>query len=164
MKFKVEHVFEGISLKDYEDLYFEEDFNMKLSSALKMERELLARDVDNGKIHRESKVAPERSVPAPVAKIIGGDKIEYVEHVDYKFGSNRGIWKTISSVITEKIKSDGNFGFEETPKGIKRWIDGEVKVKIFGVGGMVEKLIVSDIEKSYNDAAKFTQKWIDDAK
>ena len=35
--------------------------------------------------------------------------------------------------------------------------------KQVGVGKIVEKFIVADIERSYRDAATFTQRWIDNA-
>ena len=64
--------------------------------------------------------------------------------------------------MTKKVDAGGDFSFGEKGGKVQRIIEGEVKVKLFGVGKLIEKFVVADIGKSYNEAAKFTQKWIDD--
>lgn len=164
MKFKTEHTFTGISLADYEKLYFDEDFQVALCQAVKLARKLDKREDDGKTLQRVVTVGPDREIPAPVAKVLGASRIEYAEHVDYTWGSFKGTWKTISSIMTDKVDARGTFSFRETPQGVVRTMEGEVKVKIFGLGGVVEKFIGADIEKSYQQAAEFTQKWIDEGK
>lgn len=161
MKFRAEHTFKGISLADYEKLYFNEDFNIKLCQAVKLAREVIEIESDDTKIHRVVKVGPDRVLPAPVAKILGTDRIDYTEHVDYTFGDFKADWKTISSVMTDKVDSKGTLTFRETGSGVTRIVEGDIKVKLFGVGKVVERVIVAETEKSYADAAAFTQTWID---
>lgn len=164
MKFRVEHVFKGITLKDYEALYFDEAFQIAQCQAVKLHRTLVKREVTDGRLVRAVKVGPDREIPAPVAKVLGANRIEYTEHVDYVLGSNKGTWKTVSSLLTDKVDASGTFSFRETPAGIARVVEGEVSVRIFGIGGIVEKFVGADIERSYGDAAKFMQQWIDDGK
>lgn len=161
MKFKVEHAFSGISLADYEKLYFDEDFNVALCKAVELDRELIEREQKGSHLRRVVRVAPRgREIPGPVAKVLGADRIEYTEHLDYDFGTYRGTWKTISSVLPDKVESGGTFAFQAAGDGVKRILEGEVKVKIFGVGGMIERFIVADVEKSYDQAAGFTRDWL----
>ena len=162
MQFQVEHRFAGISLADYEKLYFDEAFNEALCKTVKLERELLKRDSQGDKLHRQVRVSPDRELPAPAAKVIGSSKIVYTEHCDYVFGTYRGTWKTISGILPDKISSSGTFSFRQDGNGVVRRVDGEVKVSIFGIGGIVERGIITDVEKSYNQAAEFTQRWIAD--
>lgn len=164
MKFRVEHVIRGITAEEFEKLYFNEPFNKELCKAVKLDRHLEKLEEKDGKLHRQVKVAPDRQIPGPAAKVLGGDKIEYTEHVDYKHGSMRGEWKTVSSLLTDKVKSAGTFGFKPHPDGVVRWVEGEVNVNIFGLGGIVEKVIAADVEKSYQQAADFTQEWINSGK
>lgn len=161
MKFRVEHTFRGITLADYEQLYFNEEFNNALCVSVKLDRTLEHREESDGKIKRSVRVGPDRELPAPVAKVIGAKRIEYTEHLEYTFGSFEGTWMTVSAIMTDKVDTHGRFGFEELPDGVLRWVEGEIKVKIFGVGKIVERVVVADIEKSYEKAAGFTQKWID---
>ena len=160
MQFQVEHRFSGIALADYEALYFDETFNEALCRTVKLARELIKHERQGQRLHRQVRVSPDRELPAPAAKVIGSAKIVYTEHCDYQFGSYRGTWKTISGIMTDKITSAGTFSFRAEGNAVVRRVDGEVKVGIFGVGGLVERGIIADVEKSYAQAAEFTQRWI----
>ncbi len=165
MKFKSEYTFRGIDLNDYEKLYFNEDFNIELCATLKLARELVDLKADDNQIVRVVKVGPDRTLPGPVAKIVGSDRIDYEEHIRYTFGSYKADWHTVSSVMTDKIDSRGTVEFKKAGSdGVTRIVSGEIKVKIFGVGKVVEKVIVAETEKSYADAGGFTQAWIDKAR
>ena len=43
---------------------------------------------------------------------------------------------------------------------MKRIIDMTVEVKIFGIGGMVERFVSKSMQENYDQAATFTNKWI----
>lgn len=161
MRFEVEHRFTGITVADYEKLYFDEAFNEALCQSVKLERTLVKLDQQGPKLHRQVKVSPDRELPAPAAKVIGTTKIVYVEHCDYAFGSFRGTWKTISGIMPDKIASSGTFSFRQEGNAVVRRVDGDVKVNVnFMLNPMIEKGILSDVEKSYQQAAEFTQRWI----
>ena len=160
MNFHVQQVIKGLSLQDFETLFFDETFNIALCKSLKLNRELVKRDVKDGKLSRVVRVGPQREIPAPVAKVLGAEKIEYTEYLDYVMGSNHGTWHTASSLLSDKIKSAGSFSFKEQADGILRVVEGDVTVKIFGLGKVVEKFIIADIERGYVHAAKFTEDWV----
>ncbi len=161
MQFQVEHRFVGITLADYEKLYFDEEFNTALCTTVKLERTLLKLDQQGPKLHRQVRVSPDRELPAPAAKVIGSSKIVYVEHCDYTFGSYRGTWKTISGILPDKIASSGTFSFRQDGNAVVRRVDGSVSVSVnFMINSLIEKGVVTDVEKSYQQAADFTQRWI----
>lgn len=160
MNFRAEHLIKGITLADFERLFFDEEFNIALCRALKLDRVLVKREEKDGVIARAVRVGPEREIPAPVAKVLGAVKIEYTEYLDYKFGSYRGTWKTVSSLMTDKVDSSGTFSFRAQGDGVLRLVEGEVKVRVFGLGSIVERFIVADVERSYQNAAQFTEEWI----
>lgn len=164
MHFSVTHVFRGITLEEYEQLYFDEAFNEALCSTVKLSRQVIKIDRTDTGIHREVKVGPDREIPKPVAKVLKADRIEYTEHLDYKWGAFKGTWETIPTIMPTKVSTSGTFRFEASGDGVRRVVDGDISVKILGVGGVVEKFIVADIERSYDDAARFTQRWIDQGK
>jgi len=162
MKFHIEHTFRGISLADYEKLSFSETFNQALCKSVQLGREVRSLEDKNGHFSRVLQVAPkDREIPGPVAKILGASRIEYTEYMDYDWGSYKAHWRTVSSVMTDKVSTSGSMGFDQRPGGVLRWVDGEIKVKLLAVGGVIERFIVSDIERSYEKAAAFTQSWID---
>ncbi len=161
MQFQVEHRFTGITVAEYEKLYFNEAFNEALCKSVKLERDLIKLDEQAPKLHREVRVCPDRELPAPAAKVIGTSKIVYVEHCDYTFGTYRGTWKTISGIMADKIKSSGTFSFRQEGSAVVRRVDGNVDVSInFMLNSIIEKGILADVEKSYAQAAEFTQRWI----
>ncbi len=161
MQFQVEHRFSGITLADYEKLYFDEAFNEALCQTVKLERTLVKLDHQGEKLHRQVRVSPDRELPAPAAKVIGSSKIVYVEHCDYTFGSFRGTWKTISGIMPDKIASNGTFSFRQDGNAVVRRVDGSVSVSVnFMINSLIEKGIIADVEKSYQQAADFTQRWI----
>ena len=164
MHFKADHTFTGITIEQYEQLHFDEEFQIALCQSVKLARRLDKREDDGKHLSRIVTVGPDRDIPPAAAKVLGANRIEYAEHLEYDWGSYKGTWKTISSVMTDKVDASGTFSFKAVPGGVLRTVEGDVKVKLFGIGGVVEKFVGADIEKSYQQAAEFTQKWINDGK
>lgn len=160
MDFRVAHVFSGIDRAAYEKLYFDESFNVALCRSVKLDRTLVSFDDQDGVLKRRVRVRANRQLPRPVAKILGAEYIEYTEHLEYRWGSFRGTWRTISAVLPDKVETQGLFRFEDSVAGVQRIVEGTVRVKIFGVGGLVEKGVVEDVRTSYDNAARFTREWI----
>jgi len=160
MKFRAEHRFGPVSLADFEAIYFDEAFNVALCQSVRLQRTLVAREVAGGKIHRVVKVAPERQIPPAAAKVLGGARIEYTETIDYTFGSGRLSWTIASSLMTDKVDSRGVVLLSEAGGMVVRAVEGEITVKLAFVGGVVEKFIVDDVVKSYDNAAEFTRNWL----
>ena len=164
MKFSTSATFRGITLEEFEKLYFDEEFNIAMCKDNGLSRRVLAREVDEANLHRELSIGPERQLPAAMKKVLKSDRLEYTEKLDYKWGSNRARWETIPSVFPKKVLASGSIIFTEVDGGVRRVADGEITVKILGVGGMIEKLVIADVEKSFKNAGDFTQRWIDDGK
>ncbi|HEY3357078.1 MAG TPA: DUF2505 domain-containing protein [Polyangia bacterium] len=160
MKFRAEHVFSGISLPDFEALFYDEPFGIALCAAVKLGRQVVRLENRDGRLVRSLRVTPERTLPSPVAKIVGGSRIEYTEHTEYVWGTYRADWRVEPSILPDKIESRGRLGFEQCGDGVMRWVEGEVKVRMFGLGGIIEHFIIGDTEKSYDAAADFTRSWI----
>lgn len=160
MKFHVQHTFHKISVADYEKLYFDEEFNIALCKAVKLSREVVELHSDDTLYKRILKVGPDRQLPKPMAMVLKTDRLFYREHLDYEWGSHRGQWKTIPMVLANKVVSEGQFSFAKEGNGVVRVVEGEIAVKILGVGGVIEKHILEDVKRSYEDAAEFTRSWI----
>lgn len=163
MKFRTEATFRDISLQDFEKLYFDEDFNQAMCKRVNLSRTVVKLERDDEKLERVLRIGPDRELPGPVKKVLKADRLEYEEHITYRWGSYEAHWETIPSVLASKVDARGRVLFQEAPGGgVLRVAEGDIQVKLLGVGGMVEKLVVADVEKSFKDAADFTQKWIDE--
>lgn len=158
MKFRAEATFTDIPQAKYEELYFDNEFNDEMCKAVRLERTLLKLEKTGNVLVRHTRVAPiGREIPTPVAKAIGASRIEYVEELTYDFEKHSGVWQTISSVLPDKVETKGTLTIKANGAGCTRISEGEVTVKVFGVGGLIEKVIIGDVEKSYEDAARFTR-------
>lgn len=162
MKFRTEATFRGINLKDFEALYFNEDFNQAMCERVNLSRTVVKLERDDEKLHRILRIGPDRELPGPVKKVLRTERLEYEERLQYRWGSYEAQWETIPSVMASKVDARGRILFQEAKDGVLRVSEGEINVKLLGVGGMIEKLVVADVEKSFKDAADFTQKWIDE--
>lgn len=161
MKFHADHVIEGISLADYGNLYFDEDYNVRMCVAVRLGRELLELRREGNRIFRRVKVHPQdREIPAPVAKVLGFSHFAYVEELTMDLDSNEGSWRTIPERMADKFDTRGTLRFLDAGGHARRIVDGEIDVKIFGIGTIVEKFICSDAEKSYAAAAAFARRYV----
>lgn len=160
MKLRAVHDFIGLTLESYETLYFSEDFNKGLCESVALERTLNKLEDDGKLIERVVTVCPDRTIPAPLAKVLKTDKIEYQEILTYHRGKFIGQWKTVPPFMSEKFLASGEFRFEAIDGGVRRIMEGDITVKIFGVGGLAEKVIVSEVEASYDRAAEFTREYL----
>lgn len=156
MKFRAAHTIHKISVADYETLYFDEAFGALLCQSVALRRKLISRQLDGNQLTRAVMVGPQREIPKSVAKILGCERIEYIEHIDYTLGSFAGRWHTVSSVLPDKVRSAGTFAFEPMGADVLRVVEGDIDVKIFGLGGLVERFIAADVQNSYAQAAAFT--------
>jgi len=160
MNFRIEHILPGINLAGYEELYFDEPFQTALGNAVRIDRKLLRLDRGPERIVRHVRVQPQREIPAPVAKLLGGKRLAYTEELEYEVGRYHGTWRIVPAVLADKIAIGGTLDFEAVVGGVRRVLAGAIAVTLFGLGGLVERVVVSNVEKSYDDAAAFTARWI----
>jgi hypothetical protein len=102
---------------------------------------------------------PAVDLPAPVAKVIGD--LSWVEEGTFDKKTGKYRVKVITGSMPDKTHISGELWCE--PKGDKkceRIAKMSVEVKIFMVGGIVEKRIGDDMKKSYEAAAKFTSEYV----
>jgi hypothetical protein len=96
-------------------------------------------------------------------KKVLGDNIRYTEAGVFDKLKRRYRITIIPSRIADKLKVTGELYTE--PDGAnrcRRVFEGSVEVKIFGIGGMMEKRLVADLEKSYAVGAKFTNQYAEE--
>ena len=162
MKTHMEHVIDLPADQYFDRIYFNEDFNEALYKELKFrERSILVERDDGDTIYREVRQVPERDLPGPVKKVLGASEFAYVEKSTYHKANKSIDLVVVSSVKPDKVKTTGRFWIEPLDDNrCKRLLDFEVKVSIFGLGGVVEQLVMQDLESSYDRSAAFTNRYI----
>jgi hypothetical protein len=162
MKKRIDHRVEISADNFYETIYFNEDFNAKLYAALRFrERRILKQEDRGDTVYREVLQVPERDLPGPIKKALGAEQLAYTEKSLYDRKTGKVDIDIVSSVKPDKVKVQGVFWVEPAgPDHCQRLFELEVKVDIFAIGGMIEKLIMEDVVRGYDQSADFTNRWL----
>jgi Protein of unknown function (DUF2505) len=109
---------------------------------------------------REMAVTPKIDVPAAVAKLLG-DKLGYTERASFDETKGRWTYQLLLNVLTDKIRMGGEMTLE--PLGANRctrvskmWVE----VKIFGIGGLVEKAAEKNMREGWDKSAQWFNDWV----
>ncbi len=141
----------------------EDEFNKYLyNTLLKFPKyEVLELRKEEGRVVRRARVEPPvGGVPLPIKKILG-DRLAYNEEGVFDAKTKRYTIKVTPSALPDKTRISGEIYCEKLgEKRIARIAKFTVEVKVFGVGGLVEGRIISDLKKSYDTAAQATNVWL----
>ena len=161
MRLTIEHVFEGIAVGDYEALYFDEAFNEALGKQLRLGRQLVRFDRSENRIVRHVCYEPIRDAGHVIDRAYGSSRASFLEELEYDRTARSGTWRTIPNRFTDRFRNAGTIEFAAADGGTRRTVHADVKVSAFGFGGLVERLVVAEIERSYAATADFTRAWIE---
>jgi hypothetical protein len=165
MQFVVEIVVKGIDYPTFRRVYYSEEFNKDVAQAAKLkERGQLEHTVlHDGKERRRVRVVPRVQVPAAVTKILNGQEIAYEEITVFDPATRSATFEILSPAM-EKVNVTGVARFLEESGGVRLRFEGEATVKVFGIGGIAERYIVSEVRSRYDVIARLLQKFVDDGR
>ncbi|MCB9604325.1 MAG: DUF2505 family protein [Sandaracinus sp.] len=122
--------------------------------------EFLEDDQTTGK--RKTLVVPKVDAPAVLVKALG-EKVSFEEHgqlhrdrdpVTYEFHVQPG-------VFPNKIKINGKMHMEaDGPDKCFRVVTFNIECTIFGIGGIFEKFVSAEIQRSYDVSGKYTNEFL----
>lgn len=106
------------------------------------------------------RVTPKLNLPAAVSKLLG-PKLAYTEKGVFDTPSGRWTFDTILSVLAERIRLGGAVtvrpdGEDHCMRVTELWVD----VKIFGVGGLVERAAEGNLRDGWAKSARWTNGWL----
>ncbi len=139
-------------------------FNQAMYDRLGYGYEVLEDDPESGK--RRSHITPVVDAPAVLVKALG-ESVSFEErgqlHRDAEDdpAKHRYEFDVIPAVFPNKIKINGHMTVE--PKGDDRcWrcVQFNVGCTIFGIGGIFEHFVVKEIQKNYDESARFTNDYL----
>jgi hypothetical protein len=109
---------------------------------------------------RETRVIPKIDVPAAVAKLLG-PKLGYVEKGKLDTRTQAWTYEIVLSVLSDRIKMGGTMTVLPADDAkCKRtsvlWVD----VRIFGVGGLVERAAESNMKSGWNRSAEWMNEYL----
>ena len=160
MNVLIDDVFVNISPAEYESLYFDEDFNEAIGRAMRMGRRLLHFERTDEQIVRKVHYEPDRDPDSPAGKAFGTSRASFIEELTFDRRTRTGTWRTIPNVFPDRVTNAGTIEFADASPGVRRIVRGEVKVALFGFGRMIERAVVREIVKSYQNTTAFTNEWL----
>lgn len=161
--FRVEHVFNCSEDTFWSKVFFDEEYNRRLFfERLRFSawRELERKENGN-EVRRVIEAAPPiGDLPGPLKAVVG-DNAGYQERGTLDRAGHRYTANVIPNRLADKITVRVEmFTIAEGSDRCRRIAQGSVTAKIFGVGGLLERKMVGDLEKSYTKSAEFTNEFI----
>ncbi|MEK6606887.1 MAG: DUF2505 family protein, partial [Myxococcota bacterium] len=157
-KFVIRHRFEA-PLARVEAAMFDPELPAFLRAHMKtiVAIEPLERVEENGRVRRRVKY-----VPAPLIESIGLKKVDpawmaWVEESTYDRAAHRLEFRNVPVVgkVRDLIENGGTLALREAgPAATERVIEGELRVKVFLVGKIAEKVIYANAGKILEDEAR----------
>lgn len=156
---RVEHTFSCSEDTFWDKVFFDEEYNRRMFlEALRFPYyKELSREDRGDHIVRVVEVEPALGdLPAAIQKVVG-EGLRYKEEGRFDKKSRHYSIRIVPSRLADKMNVDGEIFSQPAGDGqFKRIFTAAVSVKIFGVGSMIEKRLVSDLKRSYDLGAQFT--------
>jgi hypothetical protein len=161
--FRVEHRFNCSEESFWTKVFFDPDYNRRLFlEYLKFTAWRELRTEDRGdKVERVVEaVPPIGDLPGPLKAVVG-DGAGYEERGLFDRKTHRYEATVVPNRLADKITVKIAIStVADGPENCKRIAQGSVIAKIFGVGGLLEKKMIADLEKSYAKSADFTNAFV----
>lgn len=142
-------------------VFFDEEYNRRLykdTLEFAIYELLELKEEGNGDKSRRMKTQPKAQLPAAVQKVLG-DPVT-IEEGRFNSAARRWTLKLVPHKMADKIHINGEVRMSPTATGIERVASFEIKVDIFGLGGIIEGFAEKQIRDSYDRGAVFTSQFI----
>ncbi|MBN2798356.1 MAG: DUF2505 domain-containing protein [Deltaproteobacteria bacterium] len=141
--------------------FWDTDYDARLQDKARYTREVLD-DVTVGGIRSwRARVIPERTLPGVVQKLLGTDRLIYVQSNRLDQAANRLDWDVVPAVMSDKVTCRGTLQLRDLGDGrCERTVRGSITVSVFGVGGSIERAIADNIVSSYDATAQALEEWL----
>jgi hypothetical protein len=159
---RIEHLIQ-CSDDTFWKLFFDAEFNRKLFyDELGFEAwKLVSLEDGESRIDRVVDVIPKMGdLPGPLKKLLEGGA-GYRETASFDKAAKRMKIVVEPNSLQGKLHITGLLYTQPSGDGkCRRVYESNVVAKIFGLGGMIESRIQSDVKASHEKAAEFTNRWV----
>lgn len=160
---EIEHTFNCSEATFWDRIFLDPDYNERLfKNELKFPvwREL-SREERGGVLHRVVEVVPYVGELPAALKAVVGEGIGYEERGVLDRNAKTYKVSVVPNKMADKLSVKVDlWTVADGDKRCKRKARAEATVKIFGVGGTIEKRLLADLERSYTKSAEFTNRYI----
>lgn len=159
---RIEHTIQA-SQETFWKVFFSDDYNQALFlKELQFDEwKIVSLDDKPDRLERVVDVIPKLpDLPGPLKKL-AEDGAGYRERNVFDKKANRMSVSIEPSSLAGKLTIAGTIRTE--PLGdnqCKRIVELQVNAKVFGIGGLIEGKVISEVKASYDKAAAFTNRWV----
>lgn len=162
MHFNVELFAKNATFDRVRELYFSPAFDDAVAQAANLlERKQRERTVNpDGTERMRIRIVPRVALPSAIQKLLKGQAIHYDEITVFDPKARRATL-SIRSIAGRSVQVNGTVDFIEERGGVRLRFDGDAQVKIFGVGSMIERYLVSEVKARYGAVEPVLQRFVD---
>jgi hypothetical protein len=165
--FRVENVFDCNQHTFWEKVFFDAEYNRRLfydELHFTEWQELEQKDEGERVRRRVKAVPPTGDLPGPLKAAIGNGA-GYEETGVFVRATNRYDARVRPNVLGDKVTVELVFRTEPVDdQHCRRIVDGTVVAKVMLIGGMLEQRMMSDLTRSYEKSAAFTNRFVAEKK
>lgn len=160
---RIEHTYSCTSEVFWNQIFLDEEYNRRLFlDELHFESwRVVSSETRGSEVRRVIEAVPRiGDLPAPLKKLLSAGA-GYEERGVVDLQAHRYRLEVTPRSLASKLTIQGELF--TTPAGERsclRTYVAKVDARVFGVGGMIEDRLLTDIERSYAKAATFTNRWI----
>jgi hypothetical protein len=130
-------------------------FQAEVARRVKLKSEQILLEEDRGDVYyREVLQIPNRDLPAVIKKVVGASQLSYTNKSVWHKREHRLHYHVVPSIKADRITIAGTMWLEPRAAGSLRVCELEVQVRVFGVGPLLEKLILDDVKQAQDDLAR----------
>jgi hypothetical protein len=160
---RIEHVYNCSAEVFWNQIFLDDEYNrtLYLDQLHFSSWRVLRSDESGGQVNRVIECVPAmRDLPVVVTKLLS-DGLGYEEHGVFDRQNQRYRMEAKPRSLANKLSISGELSTQPiSARSCKRIYVARAEARVLGVGGMIEQLLLDNIEKSYNKAAVFTNRWI----
>jgi hypothetical protein len=157
MRARIENVFHVTPAVFWEVLFFDDEYNRRLYAELGFDA-VEVRSVErlgDGRIRRAIRCEPPVKAPDMLRKRIQ-NKLAYEEEGTYDPRGPRWDFKSTSNVAPDSTKIGGSIIAQPHAQGMLHVVELDISISVFGLGGMIEKILEKNVRESYRVTTRFT--------
>lgn len=121
--------------------------------------EVLENRAQDGKVYVKLKYTMEVSMPGPVKRALGGASHSFVADLVLDPRNHTATLEFNPARLADKIKAGAVITFQKQGDHWVQQMNGDVTVRIFGVGKIVERFIVEKFQSSYAIEARLRNEY-----
>lgn len=160
---RIEHVYDCSEQVFWEQIFLDEGYNRGLYiDELRFEKYVVVQNERiNEEVHRVVRAEPPvRQLPSALEKLVTAG-LGYEERGVVDTAGHRYRLEVTPNSLASRLNISGELSTARlSDNSCRRTYVANVSARIFGLAGLIEKRLLDDIEKSYEKAARFTNRWI----